>query len=706
MTRIFIFKLLKIFFLIFNIFIITSSIPISISSNLTNFYKSQYDDKQNFTWISLHRSIGSPDIIYLPKNENNCSKLSKSLSKINDNIYYCQCPLNAPIFNSENNKCIDRLDSDCNNEIIFNISNDVDSKYIPVFNLPKKGNEMVDGKNVRLKENEIFILNNNNFCEIITVESLDSTNNWKIFDTNIFKFIIDKDYMKIIWNGLPKDARMIEGSIVKIKLHCPNSTKNEYCLSFRIQGYQFSGITDIDLDNFNSLRLTVIIIIILAIALILVTFIGIILWLICWKIKKTEIISTFQLQFLQHIKQEKERTAADIAKYRAALAASQHNDINGQNHCYNTFDDKNNDITLMYKNNNNQSNLNNNNQIVQHKRKLYFSTEFFEPHMMANPPEIAEQFLVELRKMIESAKKRIKAQKHVPSLFSIPEEPLNFEDELQEIITNIKEDVISSSNTNSPKSTKSTDSGRESMKDSCSSNDSPTNSPVLKKKEITTKNVTKYNDIPSTGNGIKNFKKIVKPSLSNSKNVANLIGTFEQKKEEINIKKNINEKVFINNDINNSEKISISPTKAVSKIPKPSDKSIAISPKLSQRKLIPMESVTIENKPSKNVVDEMIPSTTLNKIKNLNNGNDKNNPQSSKIPGLFLTNSPVKCRHNSYSIISTGSEAMRKKSLPRKSKKPSVICRENLREQSLRETANNVKTATKINSNGVIETNM
>uniref|UniRef100_A0AAF5DPF7 Shavenoid isoform B-like N-terminal domain-containing protein n=1 Tax=Strongyloides stercoralis TaxID=6248 RepID=A0AAF5DPF7_STRER len=681
MTKIFIFKYLRTFFLILNFFIIIFSNPINNQLNSTTFNQFQNDGTQNFTWTSLHRTIGSPDIIYLPRNENDCSKISQILSKINetyDNVSSCQCPLNAPIFNPEISKCINRLENDCDNEIIFNISNDVDSKYLPVFNLPKKGNEMVGSKNIKWDGNKIFTSNNNIFCEIITIKTLDSTINWKLIDKNIFKIVNDKNNIKFIWNGLPKDARMIEGSIIKLKLNCLNNTKNDFCMAFRIQGYQFSGILDLDIENFNSLRLTVIIIIILIIALILVIFISVILWLICWKIKKTKIISTFQLQFLQHIKQEKERTAADVAKYRAALAAAQHNDINGRSHCYNTFDDKNNDLSLLYKNDNTQLMLNNQSQLTQQKRKLYFSTEFFEPHMMANPPEIAEHFLIELRKMIENAKKRIKAQKHVPSLFSIPEEPLDLEDELQEIITNIKEDVISSSNTNSPKSTKSTDSGRESMKDSSSSNDSPTTSPVLKKKETTNGNVTKYSELPSIENEIKKIKKIVKPSLSNSKNVANLIGTFEQKKEDT--------------------------TKAVSKIPKPSDKSIAVSPKLSQRKLIPMESVTIENDTPKNVADT--PSTTLGKSKSFNNGNDKSNQQSSKIPGLFLTNSPVKCRHNSYSIISTGSEAMRKKSLPRKSKKPSVICRENLREQSSRETANIVQTATKINSNGVIETNI
>uniref|UniRef100_A0A0K0F2J9 Shavenoid isoform B-like N-terminal domain-containing protein n=1 Tax=Strongyloides venezuelensis TaxID=75913 RepID=A0A0K0F2J9_STRVS len=646
-------------------------------------------------WNSLHRSIGSPDIIYLPKNNNNCTKILNTLSKgaeTNNNSNPCQCPFNAPIFNPQTNKCIERLDNECSNGITFDISNYGDSIYLPVLNLPKKGNELIDSRRIRWKDSGIFKLNNNNIsCKIMTAEILDSTTNWRMIDINIFKFMNDHDNIKIIWNGLPKDARMVEGSIVKLKLNCLNSTLNEYCMPFRVQGYQFFGITDIDINNFNALRFTIVVIIILAIALILVTFTSIILWLICWKIKKTEIYSTFQLQFLQHIKQEKERSAADVAKYRAALAAAQHGDISGRGHCFNGIDDKNDNSLPL---------INNPNSIIQQKKKLYFSTEFFEPHMMANPPEIAEQFLVELRKMVDNAKKRIKLQKHVPSLFSIPEEPLDLEEELQEIFTDIKEEVVCNSSTNSPKSTKSSDSGRESMKDSGSNNESPNSSPVLKKKESATNNIEKTVKLsPNTYNEVIRLKKVVKPSLPKSKNVASLIGAFEQKKEIVSGKKEMNEKeVMMKKKLVNEIDKEIPPLtpKGISKIPKPSEKNIAVSPKLSQRKLIPMESLPIDKHDTKKSIEQ------INNNRTLNNGNDKNNPTISKIPGIFSTNSPTKNRHNAYSIISTGSEAMRKKSLPRKSKKPSVVCRET----SFKDTANIPTIATKINSNGVIETNM
>uniref|UniRef100_A0A0N4ZBE7 MAM domain-containing protein n=1 Tax=Parastrongyloides trichosuri TaxID=131310 RepID=A0A0N4ZBE7_PARTI len=705
MIRVSVLTIYKTLFFILLMLKITSTIPVADKKiSKSDDQTTNEDVIQDFTWSSLHRTLGSPDTIYLNKNQQDCIKISATLSNVtknDDKTLSCQCSISAPVFNPENDKCIDRLDNDCTNGITFDSHNIGDSIYLPILTLPKKGSEIIDGRKIRWKDSGIFIKGNESTCHVLTKEILDSTVTWRIINGDIFKFINDNGITRMIWDGLPKQARMMEGGIVKIKLHCSNSTKLDYCMTFRIQGYQFSGISDIDLSSIYSLRLTIVVIIILAISLVLVSFLGVILWIVCWRIKKTEIISNFQLQFLQHIKQEKERTAVDAAKYRAALAAAQHGEINGRGHCFNSFDDKNcTDLSMMYRKDNSSVIINGQNTLIQQKRKLYFSTEFFEPHMMANPPELAEQFLVDLRKMIDSAKKRIKAQKHVPSLLSIPEESPNAVEELQDIITDIKEEIPSTSNSNSPKSTKSSDSGRESMKDSGSSSDSSSVSPVLKKKEIIIedniniipKDIT---PLPSTEQVTK-LKKIVKPSLANSKNVANLIGAFEQKKETIN-------ESFVAKDkpMKVIDKEPSSPIKPLSKIPKPSDKSIAISPKLSQRKLIPVETLSLDND-IKKTTDTPVP---LRK-KSFNNGNnDKNSPTSSKIPAPF-TNFPIKERLNSYSIISTGSEAMRKKSLPRKSKKPSIVLREGLKEPYRRGAANQIPTVTKTNSNGVIETNM
>ena len=96
---------------------------------------------------------------------------------------------------------------------------------------------------------------------------------------------------------------------------------------------------------------------------------------------------------------------------------------------------------------------------------------------MINPPPIAEQFLHDLRKMIEIAKQRINLRRHVPQLVSIPEESkehyepyMELDERHQDLRVKTPEHSIQEDQCeeNSPKSTKSNDSGRESMRDASS----------------------------------------------------------------------------------------------------------------------------------------------------------------------------------------------------------------------------------------------
>lgn len=125
------------------------------------------------------------------------------------------------------------------------------------------------------------------------------------------------------------------------------------------------------------------------------------------------------------------------------------------------------------------------------KHNFEIFPEFFEPHFMLNPPPMAEQFLHDLRRMIDIAKQKIQLRRHVPQLVSIPEEATeNYQSymELQaknlSTPTNICTQSASTSDISaeesSPKSTKSSDSGRESMKDSDGSD--PSMSPKESKK--------------------------------------------------------------------------------------------------------------------------------------------------------------------------------------------------------------------------------
>lgn len=110
---------------------------------------------------------------------------------------------------------------------------------------------------------------------------------------------------------------------------------------------------------------------------------------------------------------------------------------------------------------------------------------------MANPPPMAEQFLHDLRKMIEIQRQRLSLRRHVPHLTSIPEEAAEHYRPYME--DRIKKDwplhqmspTISTSDLplrtskripseeSSPKSTKSTDSGNDSIGSSSGDTSSP-----------------------------------------------------------------------------------------------------------------------------------------------------------------------------------------------------------------------------------------
>uniref|UniRef100_A0AC35U4R2 Protein wech n=1 Tax=Rhabditophanes sp. KR3021 TaxID=114890 RepID=A0AC35U4R2_9BILA len=504
--------------------------------------------------------------------------------------------------------------------------------------------------------------------------SENSTAQWRNIGQTLFYLKQIHNVTKIIWNGNPMNAKALEGSIIKMKLLCQAALSKEFCLTIRTTGYQFSGHLDFNQSSFDYMRIAVVVCIVLLILFISYITISAILWNICWKRKETKLVSKLQLQFLQHIKQEKERTSLDLAKYRAALAAVQMGDLVGRGHRYTGYEDDGSgikDMQKIYTKDTSVSGSNHNNMLLQQKRKLYFSPEFFEPHLMQNPPEMAEQFLFDLRKMIDVAKKRIKSQKHQPTLISIPEEIGEYEGEkMAEILTDLQINKISEEcqSSNSPKSTKSQDSGRESMKDSGSSSDSAPPSPEIKKKEEAPKVQENKNVVSKEKKVAKVASKPVSKSTTN-KNVANLIGTFEQKqvcggskvskeektKYEANSSLQIEVEELVKPEQNN---LNIKKSRSFSKIPKLSETNIGSpSPRLNQRKLVlgdPFDSndfsSTLNNSPKKET--------------------KTNSP--SKIPCFF---SPTKTT-SPYPIFPTGLEAMRKKSLPRKSKKPVVQIRD------------------------------
>lgn len=121
-------------------------------------------------------------------------------------------------------------------------------------------------------------------------------------------------------------------------------------------------------------RFETIIIILLAILLFLSIFGSIVLWNICWRIKKSELISNLQMQFLYHIRQEKEKAIESQHRFRAMAVAKSASETktDSKSHLnYCVFSNE--DIIINEINQARQIDNCNENGIVA-KRKIYFNS--------------------------------------------------------------------------------------------------------------------------------------------------------------------------------------------------------------------------------------------------------------------------------------------------------------------------------------------
>uniref|UniRef100_A0A0R3S7B2 Ig-like domain-containing protein n=1 Tax=Elaeophora elaphi TaxID=1147741 RepID=A0A0R3S7B2_9BILA len=239
----------------------------------------------------------------------------------------------------------------------------------------------------------------------------------------------------LIWTGSETDAKKMEGSIIQLKISCSNADSELYCIAFRIAGVHVTANLSYRLNNMQWNRIELIICVLLTTLLGVTLFGGIALWKVCWKNEKSKLVSTMQMQFLYHMKQQQVHMQEQIASIKASIEG------------HPTFENETDQCST---------------NVGMQKRKLYFSADFFEPELMANPPMLAVQFVYELRKMIDIAKDRIRMKRHVPTLTTISEDSES--DEYLEIPRppsrmNERIDELS------PKSLNSVDSGCDSMSD-------------------------------------------------------------------------------------------------------------------------------------------------------------------------------------------------------------------------------------------------
>ncbi|VDM51964.1 unnamed protein product [Angiostrongylus costaricensis] len=348
----------------------------------------------------------------------------------------CVCPRTAPVYLHTAGHCVDRLD-ECRYNLVFNSSVDTE-RLIPVVSLPAKNGVVLPKVPILWNGSGITVSSLNTVdCTVSEVFVDNVEHRWKAVSRRaLFGISTARGRPTVMFRGSDAEVTMLTGAVIQLKLFCNGFAADEHCLSFRVAGVSGLSFQKIlraisHVIPSNSSRVELLLIFVLLFLLVLSIGGSLILWQLCWRIKKQKLISTIQMQFLFHLQQQQE--VRKVAETQVA--------VNDMGPC--EFK------TLMER---------------IPKRRLYFSAEYLDKEMMENPPPMAEQFLIDLRRVIEIARERIRMRRFVPMLITIPEDL----EESRSTVTgeDNAEKAVSDMYQESPKSDKSVDSGRESRSDS------------------------------------------------------------------------------------------------------------------------------------------------------------------------------------------------------------------------------------------------
>ncbi|KAK6041766.1 hypothetical protein COOONC_20729 [Cooperia oncophora] len=323
------------------------------------------------------------------------------------------------------------LSDECRHNLAFNSSIDTE-RLIPVLSLPARNGVLHPKVPIRWADGGIPVSSMGTVeCAVSAVFFDNMDHRWRAANRRtLFDIATAHQRPVVMFRGSESDVAILTGSVVQLKLSCTGFAPDEHCLSFRVAGV--SGANPYLLPSTSS-RAELLFILILAFLLALSIAGSFVVWHLCWRIKKRQLISDIQMQFLFHLQQQHE--AQKIAAPQAAPANNEMGPCEFR--------------TLMER---------------IPKRRLYFSAEYLDDAMMANPPPVAEQFLTDLRRVIEVARERIRMRRFVPMLITIPED---HEESRYAVISETKAEKTELNNQQeSPKSDKSVDSGRESRSDS------------------------------------------------------------------------------------------------------------------------------------------------------------------------------------------------------------------------------------------------
>ncbi|KAI6175602.1 hypothetical protein M3Y97_00707500 [Aphelenchoides bicaudatus] len=448
----------------------------------------------NVLWSSIRRRHNHTDLIRPSLCPSPCERLfrARNLEPLfqgmderaptNEEMCYCRCPTASPIFFQQTGQCVSKIDG-CKRPIrVASAPSDPNSQWAPVIQLPKQGEFIKFPGQILWQESRVKLKQKQGpRCNITRIQLLRQDAEWANATGVLFQlgWSDELNMAGIIWSGGEDEREGLLGALLQIHMNCVGAEANAHCLSLRVSGeivcpnYSHNSFS----DSLNTYRVQTVVIILLAILLFFTSFGYLILWKVRWRIKKSKLISALQMQFLYHMKQEKEK-AADYQHHYQIFNVPPGSNLYGQKTgMYQTTNDligESQAEMVMHAETAHQ------NPTLLAKRKLYFSAEFFDS--IQNPPQMADQFLQDLRKMIDIAKQRINLRKHVQHLGPIAEEPLEFYQPYMKTSNGTEQEPLSvkSSTTlrfaplnaeeSSPKSTKSVDSGHESSSSNVSQN--------------------------------------------------------------------------------------------------------------------------------------------------------------------------------------------------------------------------------------------
>ncbi|CAI5438869.1 unnamed protein product [Caenorhabditis angaria] len=366
--------------------------------------------------LSVVRKSGHPDIIHPTICPPSCEHLHKAIDHFQngDNISLtgrikdecsCVCPVSRPVYLSSAGSCVSKLlPTECERTISWKTLQPTETTVPVVHLLPHS--VVLPNSPLNFEKEGIHVSQNGQVnCTIGQVFYENVHHRWKtpLRKTVLFELTDFEQKPIIYFRGTDTDSSFLAGAVVQIKLRCDrdnqiNKNSQHFCISLRIAGVSGSiggngnhGSNSLENSSeWQTESILLMIFVCFIVTMLLTTFF---VWNICWKIKKRKMISDFQMQFIQQYRQQQNPEVIKVPRNQLSIE----------------------DIEI-------EEGGNGENNGGSGRRRLYFSAEYFDRDLLENPPPMAEQFLMDLRRMVDVAKDRIRQRRYYPTLVRIDEE--------------------------------------------------------------------------------------------------------------------------------------------------------------------------------------------------------------------------------------------------------------------------------------------